>query len=157
MTPSLSTTLPRSKPPRFLVRLHLCQLIDAKQTTDRPYALAMQRVLNEAVVLPLLLPEFFTGIREPWKGVLLFGSDWLARDGRSQCEQWIQCRILVCFCCLITWTRRLHNPHTNCVHAQAPGHRKNHAGARCGRDEQNHVLQRQVHAWVWDLHVHLDC
>lgn len=32
-----------------------------------------KRVLNEAVVLPLLLPEFFTGIREPWKGVLLFG------------------------------------------------------------------------------------
>eukprot|EP00669_Euglena_mutabilis_P005764 TRINITY_DN1734_c0_g1_i1.p1 TRINITY_DN1734_c0_g1~~TRINITY_DN1734_c0_g1_i1.p1 ORF type:complete len:355 (-),score=129.08 TRINITY_DN1734_c0_g1_i1:406-1470(-) len=32
-----------------------------------------KRLLNEAVVLPLLLPEFFTGIREPWKGVLLFG------------------------------------------------------------------------------------
>eukprot|EP00667_Euglena_gracilis_P004577 EG_transcript_4602 len=32
-----------------------------------------KRLLNEAVVLPLLIPEFFTGIREPWKGVLLFG------------------------------------------------------------------------------------
>lgn len=32
-----------------------------------------KRLLNEAVVLPLLVPEFFTGIREPWKGVLLFG------------------------------------------------------------------------------------
>jgi len=32
-----------------------------------------KRLLTEAVVLPLMLPEFFTGIREPWKGVLLFG------------------------------------------------------------------------------------
>lgn len=32
-----------------------------------------KRAINEAVVLPLILPEFFTGIRKPWKGVLLFG------------------------------------------------------------------------------------
>jgi katanin p60 ATPase-containing subunit A1 len=32
-----------------------------------------KRLLNEAVVLPLIMPEYFTGIREPWKGVLLFG------------------------------------------------------------------------------------
>lgn len=32
-----------------------------------------KRLLNEAIVLPLLMPEFFTGIREPWRGVLLFG------------------------------------------------------------------------------------
>merc|ERR1719387_1198181 len=34
---------------------------------------AAKRAINEAVVLPLILPEFFTGIRKPWKGVLLFG------------------------------------------------------------------------------------
>jgi len=32
-----------------------------------------KRTLNEAVTLPLIIPEYFTGIREPWKGVLLFG------------------------------------------------------------------------------------
>lgn len=32
-----------------------------------------KRVLQEAVLLPLLMPEYFKGIRRPWKGVLLFG------------------------------------------------------------------------------------
>jgi SpoVK/Ycf46/Vps4 family AAA+-type ATPase len=32
-----------------------------------------KRLLKEAVTLPLLLPEMFTGLREPWRGVLLFG------------------------------------------------------------------------------------
>ena len=30
-------------------------------------------VLEEAVVLPLWMPEFFQGIRRPWKGVLMCG------------------------------------------------------------------------------------
>jgi katanin p60 ATPase-containing subunit A1 len=32
-----------------------------------------KRLLNEAVVLPLIVPELFTGVLQPWKGVLLFG------------------------------------------------------------------------------------
>lgn len=32
-----------------------------------------KELLEEAVVLPLWMPDFFTGIRRPWKGVLLTG------------------------------------------------------------------------------------
>jgi len=32
-----------------------------------------KRLLKEAVVLPLWMPDFFQGIRRPWKGVLMFG------------------------------------------------------------------------------------
>lgn len=30
-------------------------------------------ILQEAMVLPLIMPEFFKGIRRPWKGVLMVG------------------------------------------------------------------------------------
>ncbi|CAF1518669.1 unnamed protein product, partial [Didymodactylos carnosus] len=32
-----------------------------------------KKLLEEAVILPLYMPDFFKGIRRPWKGVLLFG------------------------------------------------------------------------------------
>jgi len=32
-----------------------------------------KQLLEEAVVLPLWMPDFFKGIRKPWKGVLMFG------------------------------------------------------------------------------------
>ena len=32
-----------------------------------------KRLLNEAVVLPMIMPDFFTGIRKSWKSVLMFG------------------------------------------------------------------------------------
>jgi len=32
-----------------------------------------KRLLEEAVVLPLLMPDYFQGIRRPYKGVLMFG------------------------------------------------------------------------------------
>eukprot|EP00760_Papus_ankaliazontas_P019250 PhM_4_TR17977/c0_g1_i1/m.20409/K07767/KATNA1; katanin p60 ATPase-containing subunit A1 len=43
------------------------------QWDDVAGAADAKRLLNEALVLPLLVPEFFTGIRTPWRGVLLFG------------------------------------------------------------------------------------
>jgi katanin p60 ATPase-containing subunit A1 len=32
-----------------------------------------KRLLEEAVVLPILMPEYFQGIRRPWKGICMFG------------------------------------------------------------------------------------
>lgn len=32
-----------------------------------------KKCLKEAVLLPIMMPHFFTGIRRPWKGVLMFG------------------------------------------------------------------------------------
>lgn len=30
-------------------------------------------LLQEAVVLPQLIPDYFQGIRRPWRGILMFG------------------------------------------------------------------------------------
>ena len=35
--------------------------------------LRSSQLLQEAVVLPLWMPDYFKGIRRPWKGVLMFG------------------------------------------------------------------------------------
>ena len=33
----------------------------------------VKRVLKESLVMPLRYPEYFTGLLQPWKGVLLYG------------------------------------------------------------------------------------
>ena len=32
-----------------------------------------KELLEEAVMLPMYMPDYFQGIRRPWKGVLMFG------------------------------------------------------------------------------------
>lgn len=36
-----------------------------------------KRLLEEAVVLPMWMPDYFKGIRRPWKGVLMVGANYL--------------------------------------------------------------------------------
>eukprot|EP00958_Prasinococcus_capsulatus_P007654 scaffold706_cov418-Prasinococcus_capsulatus_cf.AAC.22 len=43
------------------------------EQTDIAGLAEAKRLLEEAVVLPLLMPEYFKGIRRPWKGILMFG------------------------------------------------------------------------------------
>jgi len=52
------------------------EILDAKinVTWDHIAGLShAKHLLQEAVVLPLWMPDYFQGIRRPWKGVLMFG------------------------------------------------------------------------------------
>lgn len=86
---SIKTMGPKKDLPRFeggdagLVRQVEADILDVDLGVSFDDIAALdtaKRLLNEAVVLPLLVPEMFTGIREPWKGVLLFGP-----PGRTAC------------------------------------------------------------------------
>ncbi|KAL4715983.1 hypothetical protein ACJJTC_013283 [Scirpophaga incertulas] len=43
-----------------------------------------KRLLEEAVVLPMWMPDFFKGIRRPWKGVLMVGPPRHGQDDAGQ-------------------------------------------------------------------------
>lgn len=60
--------------PDVAAAVHDCIVESTGVTFDQIAGLReAKRLLEEAVVLPMLLPDFFTGVRSPWRGVLLFG------------------------------------------------------------------------------------
>lgn len=60
--------------PDVAAAVHDCIVESTGVTFDQIAGLKeAKRLLEEAVVLPMLLPDFFTGVRSPWRGVLLFG------------------------------------------------------------------------------------
>ncbi|KAL9656669.1 hypothetical protein ABK040_002940 [Willaertia magna] len=72
------------EPPKFvgsaqdkdLIEMIEKDILDRNFTTNWKDVVGLSDVINlleEAAVYPMLLPNFFNGIREPWKGILLFG------------------------------------------------------------------------------------
>jgi len=70
------TRCPEGGPEAELVQMLERDVLDTSPgiTFDEIAALGQaKQLLEEAVLLPILMPEYFQGIRRPWKGVLLFG------------------------------------------------------------------------------------
>jgi katanin p60 ATPase-containing subunit A1 len=55
------------------IEREIVQTVDNVTWDDIAELDGAKRLLQEAVVLPLWMPDYFKGIRRPWKGVLMFG------------------------------------------------------------------------------------
>lgn len=66
-----------------------------------------KRLLEEAVVLPMYMPNYFKGIRRPFKGVLLFGPPGTGKVRRR------------CGLSLYIFTTLLANSHPRRTHEDA--------------------------------------
>ena len=53
--------------------MHIIRVLYTLQRDDIAGLKEAKRLLEEAVVLPLWMPQYFQGIRRPWKGVLMVG------------------------------------------------------------------------------------
>jgi SpoVK/Ycf46/Vps4 family AAA+-type ATPase len=65
-----------SESEKELIEMIEREVLDRKpgvKWTDIAELKEAKRLLEEAVVLPLWMPDYFQGIRRPWKGVLMFG------------------------------------------------------------------------------------
>ena len=58
---------------RYTCYLYIILVLYALQRDDIAGLKEAKRLLEEAVVLPLWMPQYFQGIRRPWKGVLMVG------------------------------------------------------------------------------------
>ena len=107
--PAASASPAAGEPGRFtgldsekeLVELIEREVMDSNpgvKWTDIAELKEAKRLLEEAVVLPLWMPDYFQGIRRPWKGVLMFGPPGTGKcfaagtrlrlmDGRTRCVE----------------------------------------------------------------------
>ena len=58
---------------RYTCFLYIILVLHSLQRDDIAGLKEAKRLLEEAVVLPLWMPQYFQGIRRPWKGVLMVG------------------------------------------------------------------------------------
>ena len=74
-----------------LIKANIVKSVDAVVWNDIVGNEEVKQLLQEAIVYPILMPDYFTGIRRPWRGVLLYGAPGtgktlLAKAVASECN-----------------------------------------------------------------------